>query len=248
MPLFRKRKTIWQIRELEGYLNKVPESSTIPNYDANALNELHQSIDAFIKNNWEFLHPAEQDFIYSWFIEYKTAEDQNKNMQLKLENVNKEIAATQQNTEANIEKFNTEIKMLNSEILNAKNALIQNNQLIEEITNAIQNQQIGAEQLKENLGHRIKDLNQQMIQQQKQFEINQTKIGSQFKTKVMELDEEKLLLNEAITQNTQKIQELEKENDELKKMNRLIKTFQDKIKILKKFIGEIPSNILEGGA
>jgi len=243
MPLFRKRKTLWQIRELDGYLNKTPCQAP-PDYDVSSKNAIHLILDEFIRTNWEILHPLEQDFIFSWYIESQTAEEENQKLQMKLGELNKAIATTQQNSEANIEQLTKDIKDINAEILNSKNALIQKNQLIEDLQEAIRYQTIGAEELKEKLEQRIEELNEEMFKHQEEFEANATALAEKFKARVEGLDEEKFKLSETIEKSTMELDELEKMNQELKQVNHLVKLIQEKLSTIKTIMEEIPSNLL----
>ncbi len=243
MPLFRKRKTIWQVKELEGYLNKV-QSQGPPDYETS--DAMHQSLDAMVREYWEYLHPVEQDFIYSWALECKTVEDLKSNLQTQIQDIDKETALILRNSEAKIEDLNTKTQNFNSDVLNLKNALIQKNQLIEDLTKAIQNQKMGGSELKEKLEKRIKDMNERAIKQQTEFEANQGEIGKKFETRVTELDEEKLLLNEACQKKQDKLNILTTQNEALRKSNQLLRRLRDKITNLKSLIAEIPSNLLEG--
>ncbi|NVM54085.1 MAG: hypothetical protein HWN66_10330 [Candidatus Helarchaeota archaeon] len=248
MPIFRKRRTIWQIKEMEGYLNKVLESQIPPDYDVKPYSPEHQALDAIIRSNWESLHPCEQDFIYSWFIELQTAEDQKKDLQIRLKDINKELTTIQEESTSKIEELNKKLSNINSELLNSKNALNQKVEFVKELTNAIQNKQMGEDQLQERMKERIKNMEDRMIKQQEKFEVSQIKIGNQFKTKVMELDEEKLLLNEKIEKNREHLTQLEKENQDLGKRNLLLKIFQDKLIAIKSIIESTPSNkLIKGG-
>ena len=244
MPLFRKRKTLWQIRELQGYLNKTP-SQAPPDYDLSTKNAGHQTLDGLIRTNWEILHPIEQDFIYSWFIEAQTAEEANNQLQMKFNDLNKDMASTQQNSETKIEQMNKDIKNLNTEILNLKNALIQKDKLIEDLQAAIRYKTVGAEELKEKLDGRIEELNEQMFKRQETFEANATAIAEKFKTRVEELDETRLSLNETIERNNNDLANLEKINLDLKKVGLQVKLYQEQINKIKTVIGEIPPNLME---
>ncbi|MDD1777088.1 MAG: hypothetical protein LUQ65_02890 [Candidatus Helarchaeota archaeon] len=244
MPLFRKRKTLWQIHELQGYLNKTP-SQAPPDYDLSTKNAGHQTLDGYIRTNWEILHPIEQDFIYSWFIEAQTAEEANNQMQLKLNELTKELAGTQQNAETKIEQMNKDLKSLNSEILNLKNTLIQKDKFIEDLQAAIRYKSINAEELKDKLDERIGELNNQMLKRQGEFEAQATALAEKFKAKVEELDTERLLLNDSIEKNDKELFDLEKTNQGLKKIGLQYKLYQDKINKIKTAIGEIPPNLME---
>jgi chromosome segregation ATPase len=244
MPLFRKRKTLWQIHELQGYLNKTP-SQTPPDYDLSTKNAGHQTLDGYIRTNWEILHPLEQDFIYSWFVETQTAEEANNQLQVKLNNLNKEITGTQQDAETKIEQMNTDIKDLNSEILNLKNALIQKDKFIEDLQAAIRYKTINAEELKDKLDERIGELNDQMFKRQEEYEAKAIALAEKFKTRVEELDGERLILNETIEKNDKELTDLDKINQDLKKVGLQFKLYQDKINKIKTVIGEIPSNLME---
>ena len=246
VPLFRKKKTLWQITELEGYFNKI-ESHIPPDYDAATCGSVHQSIDAIIKPNWESLHSLEQDFIHSWFNEFKIVLEQKKKSQIELDAVNKEMATTLQASESKIDGLNKEIQDLTTEISNLKNALAQKMQFLDDLTNAVQNQKLSSEELKQKLEQRVNNMRTQMIQQQKEFEANQIDLGKQFEAKVLELDEHKLLLNETFEKNKKIVNQLEKENHDLKQKRRSIKTFQEKINQLKTVIAEISPNLLLGG-
>ncbi len=243
LPLFRKKKTFWQIKELEGYLSKL-NSQIPPDYEVTTMSLDHQALDEIIRPNWEYLHSLEQDFIFSWFMEYQTAQEKKKKLQKELEEINKEMADTQHNSESKIDELNGQLQMLSSEILNLKNELIQKNQLVEDLSSAIQDKQLSRKELQEKLEQRIQDMKKEMILQQKEFETSQMEIGKQFEKKVMELDEEKLLLNETIEKNKEQISKLEKENMELKKKHHLLTNFREKIIKLQSIISEIPPELL----
>lgn len=244
MPLFRKRKTLWQIRELDGYMNKI-SSQAPPDYDIAAKSPVHQTLDGLIRTNWEILHSLEQDFVFSWFIETQTAEEENQKLQMKLAELEKEIANTQQNSEAKIEQLNKDIKNLNSEILNSKNALIQKNQLTEDLQAAIRYQTLGSEELKDKLEQRSEELNEEMSKRQEEFEASATEIAEKFKTRVEELDGERFQLTETVESNKIELSELEKNNQEFKQNIQLMKLIQEKLSSIKAIIDEIPSNLLE---
>ncbi|MFX1295515.1 MAG: hypothetical protein ACFFD2_11790 [Promethearchaeota archaeon] len=244
MPLFRKRKTLWQIKDLKKYQNKL-ESHVLPDHYPH--DPVHQALDKIIRSNWEKLHSIEQDFIFSWFIEYQIIEEQKKNFQMELEVINKEINIIQQKSVSKFEEINKKFQNLTLNVANLNNELTQKKQLAEDLSNAVQDQKLNGKELKKKLEERVKNMRHQVIEQQKEFERNQIKLGGQFKRRVMELDEEKLLLNEIIEENKVRISQLEKENQDLKKKNRSLKNFQEKIKYLKTIIAEIPTNILEGG-
>lgn len=225
-------------------MNKTP-SQAPPEYDASTKNATHMILDELIRTNWEILHPLEQDFIFSWFIETQTAEEESQKLQMKLDELSKEMATTQQTSEAKIEQLNQDLKDINSELLNSKNALIQKNQLTEDLQAAIRYQTVGAEELKENLEQRIEELNEAMFKQQEEYEVNATGLGEKFKMSVENLDEEKFQLSETIEKNNAELNELEKTNQELKQVDRMVKLLQEKLNTIKTILGEIPSNLLE---
>lgn len=243
MPLFRKRKTLWQIRELQGYISKTP-SQVPPDYDLSTKNPGHQTLDGLIRKNWEVLHPIEQDFIYSWFVEAQTAEEANNQLHVKLNELNKEIVSTQQDSETKIEQMNKDLKNLSSEILNLKNILIQKDKFIEDLQAAIRYKTVGAEELKDKLDRRIEELNEQMVKRQEEYEANATALAEKFKTKVEELDGERLLLNENIETNDKNLANLEKTNQDLKRTGLQVKQYQEKIKNIKTIIDEISANLM----
>lgn len=244
MPLFRKRKTLWQIQGLQGYLNKTP-SQAPPDYDLSTKNAGHQTLDGYIRTNWEILHPIEQDFIYSWFIEAQTADEANNQLQVKLNELNKELAGTQQDAETKIEQMNKDLKNMNLEILNLKNTLIQKDKFIEDLQAAIRYKTINAEELKDKLDERIGALNDQMFKRQAEYEASAIALAEKFKTKVEELDTERLLLNDTIEKNDKELVDLEKRNQDLKKIGLQFKLYQDEINKIKTVIGEIPPNLME---
>ena len=245
MPLFRKRKTIWQIKELEGYLNKISESQVPPDYDRSSLNQTHQSLDTLLRPNWEILHPICQDFIYSWFIEYKNVDEQKEELRLELNTVNNEMNVTRQRVTQKIDELNREVHNLSSNLMNAENALNQKMELIKELDNAIQNKSLGEDQLKSRMEQRVKGMSEKMVKQQEKFETSQIKIGNQFKSRVMELDEKKSVLEETVEKNKEKISELENENQQLKRKNHLLVNFQNRLAAIKSIIDSVSPELLK---
>jgi chromosome segregation ATPase len=237
---------LWNVKPLEGYLNKL-ESQVPPNYDVFALGLEHQGLDEVIRPNWEGLHSLEQDFIFSWFIEYQTVQETKNNLLKEVEEFNQGITAIQRNSGSKIDGLSGELKKITAEVGNLKNELVQKTQLAEDLTNAIRNKKLGVEELKQNLGKRIIDMKNRVLEHQKQFEVDQTKLGSQFEARVIKLDEEKLLLNDTFEKNYHSIEQLEKENQELKKLNRFLKSLPEKINQLQQVIAEIPPELLKGG-
>jgi DNA repair exonuclease SbcCD ATPase subunit len=246
LPLFRKKKTIWQTKELESYSNKI-ESQIPPIYPVDATDSVHQTLDAIIRQHWEKLHPLEQDFIFSWFIEYEKIREMSNKSEVELDSVNQLMATTQQSAEGKIAELKKTIQELTTEMTNLKNALSQKMQLADDLTTAIHDKKLSVGELKQKLENRINEMKTQMIGQQREFEANQINLGNQFEQKVLELDEEKLIQTEKIEKNKARIEQFEQENNELKQKFRLLKQFQEKIKLLKELIGSIPENLLEGG-
>ena len=204
----------------------------------------HQALDALIRPNWEILHPIVQDFVYSWFMEIRSAEGLKKDHQKKLNAINNELTNVQKNSTAKIEVLNRKLNDLNSEFLNVENELNQKMEFVEELTGAIEDKEVGGEHLKQKMEERIRNMHERMIRQQEKFETTQIKIGNQFKNRVMELDEERLLLNEKIEKNKEILVKIEKENQELQKNNQLLKGFQNRIIAIKSILDSLPSNIL----
>lgn len=245
MPLFRKRKTIWEVQKLEGYLNKVLESHIPPNYDVKSTNEIHQALDEIIRSNWEYIHPICQDFIYSWFIEFQTTWSRNKELALKTDGIVNEINATKQRVKKRLEELNRDYVDLNAQFRNLENAVEQKSTLLEELSKAFKSKSMGEEELKTRMGQRIRNMQERMIKQQELFEAGQVKVGNQFKMKVMELDEEKLNLTEQFEKNKNEILSLEKLNEELKSRNNMLRNFQSRLGAIATIIRSIPSNSLQ---
>ncbi len=246
MPLFRKKKTIWQIQELEGYLGKVIESQVPPDYEINSFEKTHQALDSLIRPNWESLHLICQDFIYSWFIEYHTAKEQKQQLQSEFSTVNNEMNSTKQKVTLKLDALNKEDQTVQSKLMNVENVLNQKVELIEELTHAIENKTVGEDQLKSRMEQRVKSMNERMIKQQEKFEASQIKIGNQFKTRTIELDEEKLVLSETFEKNKETLRNLEEENNNLKKRNQILKNFQNRLTFINSIIKSISPNLLKG--
>ncbi|MHA1360186.1 MAG: hypothetical protein ACTSRC_18860 [Candidatus Helarchaeota archaeon] len=245
MPIFQKKKSLWQIKELEGYFNRI-ESHAPPTYDMNNADSKHQTLDQIVRENWEFLHSLEQDFVFSWFIEYQKVEESRNKNQKELESINQEITTTQQNAEREISELNRTLQELNIESANLENELNQKVQLAGDLAKAVHDKKLSVGELKEKLEHRIFDMKRQMQEYQKEFEANQIQLGEQFEQEVLKLDDEKLQLTETIEENKAKLEQLITENNKLKGQSRLLKQFQEKIKVVKLIIAEIPEELLEG--
>ena len=244
MPLFRKRKTLWNIKELEGYFNKLdshvsPEKLTVGG-------ETHQALDGLIRPNWDGLHSLEQDFIMSWFIEYQAVREQKEHLQSDVRSLEDDFTRIKQTSEAKIDELNKTLQSLTTDLEKVKNELDQKTQLSEDLADAIQNQQLSGEQLKEKSEKRIGDMKVKMIEKRKEFESNQLALASQFQTRVLELDEEKLVLNETLEKTKQSLLELEEENLELERQNRLLHKFREKIQEILIILSKIPINLLKG--
>ncbi len=244
MPLFRKKKDISRIKELEGYLNKILESNVPPNYEVTAYSTDHQALDALVRPNWEILHPIVQDFIYSWFIEVRAVAELKEELEKKLHAVNQELMQTKEISINKIDELNKKLNNRKAEVLNAENELKQKVEFFEELTKAIEDKEVGGEELKQKMENRIKNMREGMIRQHEKFEASQIKIGNQFKNRVIELDEERLRLNEKIEKNKEIIVQLGKENYDLMRRNHLLKGFQSRLVAINSIIDSIPSNIL----
>jgi len=245
LPLLRKRRTIWQIPEIQGYLNKVLGSQIPPDYDVGKFNETHQSIDKLIRENWEYLHPITQDFIYSWFLEYQSAQERKKENKTQLISLLNERTATQQKVKKRLEDLNKVYSDIDSEMRNLQNILHQKKELVQELSQAVENRSIGEEELKTRMNQRILNMHERMVRQQEKFQTNQIKIGNQFKTKVIELDNEKIRLTEMMEKNQEIIIQLEKENEDLKKKNKRLKDFRSRLISIKKILESIPAESLK---
>lgn len=245
LPLFRKKKTLGHMKELKGYSNildsHVPPEILVTNYS------IHQTLDKIVRKNWETLHPLEQDFIYSWFIEFKAVEEQKIDLSNEIIALNEEISRIQSNSEQQIKILSNTAYNLQGEMEKLKNELNQKKQLAEDLSNAIQNQKLTGNELKQKMEQRIQEMNSEMIKKQKGFESAQIKLAEQFQARVIELDEEKLVLSESIETNKTQLSQLEEINQDLKKTNRLLIKFKEKVREISLILSEIPPNLLKEG-
>lgn len=230
MPLFGGKKTLWNVKELSKYERQFDGSEIPPIYDMEKVTELQRQIDTLIRPNWDYIHPALQDFIAAWNESWNQLVREKETIDSELRQKNTLLSNMKANFESKLRELNNSIQSLKDDLQAKENELTQKGQFIKDLEAADKENKLGISDLRAKLESRLNQLNQEMSQHQQSYEKTQMQVGHAFQQKVLELDSEMLSLNEQLSEKEKLIKDQGEKITTLQKQNQKLQIYESKTK------------------
>ncbi|MFX1295514.1 MAG: hypothetical protein ACFFD2_11785 [Promethearchaeota archaeon] len=236
--------SLWKKKELTNYQRKL-KSELPPFYDFKQVRSVHQEIEAIILEYWEFLHPVVQDFITSWFLQWKNVKKKCEGLAIEKEQKISMLEKFKKRSTTKIQNLTNEINIKQSELNKSKQNIQHKEEQIQQLEEIDKENQFGISELRSELEKQLAELNLQLTEIQNRFEATQSQVMHAFENKVMIFESEVSSLKEQGTSQEERIQQLQSENQQIKSQNQELNIFEDKIAEIIDLVGSISFKEIE---